>query len=117
MKIPDVECGTGAAALLVLPHGLEMAGTDASEAMVARTKKRALATIVGGDGTTTAYRSQFFDAALDSAVAEGQDLPSKWPDSFDLAVANFSVIFFPQPVLGLREIFRCLVPGTASLTA
>jgi SAM-dependent methyltransferase len=121
LKLLDVGCGTGAATLLALSHGFDVVATDLSEAMVERTKERAFAEIRAGD-TATEHRSQSksqLETMSDSAVAMGQDLPSCWSGSFDLAVANFSVIFFPQPVLGLREIFRCLVPGTgiASLTA
>jgi len=123
LKLLDVGCGTGAATLLALSHGVDVVATDISEAMVERTKDRSFAAIRAGDNSaTTEHRAQSksqLEAMSDSAVAMGQDLPSCWSGSFDLAVANFSVIFFPQPVLGLREIFRCLVPGTgiASLTA
>jgi ubiquinone/menaquinone biosynthesis C-methylase UbiE len=107
-KILDVGCGTGTAALLALSNGLDVAVTDVSEAMVERTKERAYSVIQAHDRDSAAL--------FDSAVAEGQDLPSRWSDSFDLAVANFSVIFFPQPVLGLKEIFRCLLPGTGMVS-
>lgn len=109
-KLLDVGCGTGAVSLIAVSKGLEVAVTDASEAMVERTKQRVEAATRGRDEPGLLHGC---------AVAQGQDLPSEWSDSFDLAVANFSVIFFPQPVAGLREMLRCLVPGTgiASLTA
>ena len=123
-KLLDVGCGTGASALIALSHGYDVVVTDVSEAMVERTKERAAVAIrqAAERGGDTSDRSNFqsqLDSLSESVVAEGQNLPSRWSESFDLAVANFSVIFFPQPVQGLKEIFRCLLSGTGivALTA
>ncbi len=97
-KLLDVGCGTGAVALLA--KDCDVTVTDVSESMVKRTLERA-------------------NFVTDSAVVNGMDLPSRWSNSFDAAVANFSVIFFPTPYDGLREIHRCLLPktGVVGLTA
>mmetsp|Transcript_5087 Transcript_5087/g.10998 ORF Transcript_5087/g.10998 Transcript_5087/m.10998 type:complete len:347 (-) Transcript_5087:85-1125(-) len=99
-RLLDVGCGTGAASLLALSMGFDVAAADVSPAMVERTKRRA--TEEGG-------RDLF-----DSVAASGERLPPGWSDAFDVAVANFSVIFFPDPAAGLREMLRCLVPGTGT---
>lgn len=99
-KLLDVGCGTGAVALLGISQGWDVAVTDVSEAMVERTRERISAQLP--------EKSKL----IDNQIVDGRNLPDRWSSSFDLAMANFSVIFFPQPVDGLKEIFRCLVPGT-----
>ena len=106
-KLLDVGCGTGAVALLGVSRGWDVAVTDVSEAMVERTRERI--------STQQAEKGE----RIDSQIVDGRNLPTRWSSSFDLVTANFSVIFFPQPVDGLKEIFKCLVPGTGrvALTA
>ncbi len=96
-KLLDVGCGTGTVALLT--DGWDVAVTDVSCQMVQRTLERC-------------------DNVMDSAIVDGMDLPLRWSNSFDVAMANFSVIFFPQPLKGLKEIHRCLVSsGMVGITA
>ena len=53
---------------------------------------------------------------VDIAVMNGQDL--KYNDSaFDIAVAFFSVMFFPNRAAGLQELVRVLRPGGKALVA
>ena len=54
-----------------------------------------------------------------SIVTNGQSLPQQWSNSFHCAVANFSIIFYPDPLQGLKQVYRCLKPGTGrvALTA
>lgn len=100
-KLLDVGCGTGAASLMALDRcdRLEVAVTDKSPSMVRRAESRIV---------DAASRSSL----LAAEACDGEALPGKWIDEFDFAVANFSVIFFPDPAAGLREMRRCLVPGT-----
>lgn len=43
-------------------------------------------------------------------VMDGQDL--RYPSSFfDVSITNFGIFFFPDPILGAKEIFRTLKPG------
>lgn len=43
------------------------------------------------------------------AVASGEQLPFS-SESFDAAVSRFGVMFFPEPVAGIREMLRVLKP-------
>ena len=111
-RLLDVGCGTGGTSLLALSHGFDVTSTDSSEAMVGRTKERVLL-------HTETTKSSQHDNGIgihnndgSQTVADGQSLPPEWSDSFDVAIANFSVIFFPDPTAGLKEIIRCLVPST-----
>ena len=55
-------------------------------------------------------------SSVEIAVMDGQDL--KYQDStFDIAVAFFSVMFFPDRAAGLRELARVLRPGGNVLVA
>eukprot|EP00581_Thalassiosira_minuscula_P017579 CAMPEP_0183715420 /NCGR_PEP_ID=MMETSP0737-20130205/9646_1 /TAXON_ID=385413 /ORGANISM="Thalassiosira miniscula, Strain CCMP1093" /LENGTH=287 /DNA_ID=CAMNT_0025944515 /DNA_START=84 /DNA_END=947 /DNA_ORIENTATION=+ len=108
-KLLDVGCGTGAASLLTLSKHdcFDVAVTDCSESMVRRTEQR-----ISENG----YQSS---RLLFAEACDGASLPEEWSNTFDCAVANFSVIFFPSPMDGLKEMLRCLVPstGTAAFTA
>ena len=95
-KILDLGCGTGGLSLLAasLP-GCLVTAVDVSPSMADRTR----------------LRSSALGLAVDCAVSDGQSLPPGWSGSFDCALANFSVIFFPEPTGGVREVLRCLQPG------
>lgn len=56
-------------------------------------------------------------ATVSAAAMDGQEL--KFPDgTFDVSVTNFGVFFFPEPVRGVREVWRTLKKGgTAVVTA
>lgn len=103
-RLLDVGCGTGAASLRAQARGFDVAWTDVSTAMVARTTQRVLER-----APPTAARDY---VGASCRVADGGSLPAEWADAFDVAVANFSVIFFPDPTAGLKEMRRCLVPST-----
>ena len=118
-KLLDVGCGTGAVSLAALKLGLDVTATDASAAMVERTKQRvadyheAAANESNNnddhddDLAQPSTSSSSSSLSFSSAVADGQALPQEWTSTFDLAVANFSVIFFPSVGAGLREMVRC----------
>ena len=115
----DVGCGTGATSLLALSHGYDVTSTDVSSSMVNRTRQRA---IEAGFYNAISNADRTADAPITPTIygfaSDGQSLPLGWSNTFDVAVANFSVIFFPDPVGGLKEMLRCLIPGgVASITA
>src|SRR5579863_9822332 len=82
-----------------------------------------LASRVGADGHVTALdlSAELLEIAAQRArdrgftnfttqQADAQSLP--FPDSsFDLATSRFGVMFFPDPVLALRNLHRVLRPG------
>ncbi|KAL7547597.1 hypothetical protein ACHAWF_010912 [Thalassiosira exigua] len=104
-RLLDVGCGTGATSLLGLSRGFDVSWTDVSPAMVERTRQR----VTSEQGQATTCDD---DSRSRCRVADGQSLPAEWSGSFDVAVSNFSVIFFPDPTAGLKEMLRCLVPST-----
>ena len=109
-SVLDLGCGSGAVSLIVLSHHRKHFGnvvaTDASKSMVERTKLR----------VSEKYGTE---ASFSAVSADGQCLPDEWADKFDVVLSNFAVIFFPEPLQGLREMIRCLTPstGVAAFTA
>jgi SAM-dependent methyltransferase len=91
-RLLDFGCGTGIVALEAAKQGYQVTATDLSPDMVERLQQRA-------------------SEHITSFVADGQDMPKRLHSQFDYCVAHFSVIFFPSPVEGLRQIHSCLVPG------
>mmetsp|Transcript_21556 Transcript_21556/g.31889 ORF Transcript_21556/g.31889 Transcript_21556/m.31889 type:complete len:105 (+) Transcript_21556:361-675(+) len=72
------------------------------------------------DYSEVAKRHSNIKSIVFSAVAsDGRYLPTEWTNTFDICLASFSVIFFPDPVAGLKEIHRSLVPssGIVALSA
>ena len=76
------------------PPGLTIMAVDISPGMVAQARQRA-ATYAG---------------TLEVAVMDVQHL--EYPDAtFDTAVTSCTFCSVPDPIRGLREIYRCLKPG------
>ena len=98
----DVACGTGLvsfpAAEAVGPGG-KLLGTDISGEMVAVASARAAA----------AGLSQ---AAFLRADGESLDLPE---ESFDVAFCALGLMYMPEPVTALKEMYRVLKPGGRAL--
>ena len=97
-RVLDVAAGSGdqtlAVAQLVGAQGHVLA-TDLSPAIVALARDNAV-------------RAGF--AQVETRVADGEDLGV--PEaSFDAAVCRLGLMFFPDPLRGLREIHRALRPG------
>ena len=94
-RVIDIGAGPGILTMLAAPSGADVLGIDFSPNMVERLQRR------------------LRDADIRNARAEvmdGQDL--KLPDgSFDVALSNFAVIFFPDIERGLAEMRRILKPG------
>jgi len=89
----DVACGTGvlarAATTFVAPGGA-VAGLDASPGMLA-----------------TAER---LDPSIDWRLGDAGSLP--WDDgNFDVVACQFGLMFFPDRIAALREMWRVLKPG------
>ncbi|MES2959060.1 MAG: class I SAM-dependent methyltransferase [Pseudomonadota bacterium] len=97
-RVLDVAAGSGdqtlAVAEAVGPQGYVLA-TDLSPAIVQLARDNAA-------------RAGF--AHVESRIADGEDLGA--PEaSFDAAVCRLGLMFFPDPLRGLREIHRVLRPG------
>ena len=109
IAVLDLGCGSGAASLIVMSHNKHfgnVVATDASKSMVERTQQR----------MTERYGTE---APFSALTIDGQCLPNKWTNRFDIVLSNFAVIFFPDPLQGMREMLRCLTPssGVAAFTA
>lgn len=102
-RVLDVAAGTGdqtfSVAERVGPEGSVMA-TDLSPAVVALAKSNAAA-------------AGF--ANVQARVADGEDLDVE-AGSFDAAVCRLGLMFFPDPLRGLREMHRALRPGGGACT-
>ena len=54
--------------------------------------------------------SNSWNDRVETAVMDGMSL--HYPDeTFDASITNFSIVFFPDPIAGAREIYRTLKPG------
>jgi len=94
-RVLDVSTGTGEAALGMLPivgESGSVIGVDIAPAMV------------------IAARSRLNDRSFVPIAADGQQLPFK-SSSFDAAVCQLGLQFFPDPLRGLREFHRVLRDG------
>ena len=102
-RVLDVAAGAGDQTLDIAervgPSGAVVA-TDLSPAIVAHAQERA-------------RRAGF--GQVQCLVADGEDLPFE-ADSFDAAVCRLGLMFFPDPLQGLREMHRALRPGAGVCT-
>ena len=95
-RVLDVGAGTGALTLPAAQGGAEVLAVDFSPAMVGRLRRR-----LADEGLTGRACAE---------VMDGQALAL--PDgSFDAALSNFALIFFPDLIRGLGEMRRVLRPG------
>jgi SAM-dependent methyltransferase len=94
MRVLDVACGTGSAALAATARGATAVGVDASDVLVALARRRA----------------ELEGAAAEFLVGDAERLPV--PDaSFDLTVSAFGVIFAGDPARAVDEMLRVTRPG------
>ena len=97
-KVLDVACGTGLVALpaaaAVHPGG-ELAGTDISQNMVEAARAKA-----GEEGVGNARFLR-----MDAERLEFHN------ECFDVALCALGLMYFPNPVDSLREMYRVLKPG------
>lgn len=98
--ICDNACGTGAATeelLKVLPAARVYA-SDVVPPMV-----QAMNSIV-------AEKPELRRSVVEVQLMDGQALQYE-NDFFDASVTNFGIFFFPNPVLGAKEVYRTIKPG------
>ena len=95
-KLLDVGCGCGGGAIEAAKAGFDVTAIDSSPAFIGRLSERC---------------EQSKSLSITFEVADGQNLPAKYSDEFDFAVSAFALIFFSNPLVGLQETHRCLVPG------
>ena len=95
-RVLDVATGTGNFAFVAARRGARVLATDFAATMIELLQRK--------------VRDQGLDAAVDTAIMDGQalDLPD---ESFDVAASIFGLLFFPDHDRGLRELLRVLVPG------
>jgi ubiquinone/menaquinone biosynthesis C-methylase UbiE len=93
LRLVDVACGPGGAALLAARRGADVVAVDASAAMIDRAAAR------NEPGLRLAAKV-VYAADLDCA-----------DDSMDIAYSGFGVILLPDPTVALRQISRVLRPG------
>jgi len=95
-KLLDVGCGCGGGAIEAAKAGFAVTAIDSSPAFVGRLAERC---------------DQNKSLSIGFEVADGQNLPVEYSGEFDVVVSSFALIFFPNPLVGLQEMHRCLVPG------
>ena len=98
--ILDNACGTGAATeevIKALPSARVYA-VDAVPPMV-----EAMKAIVAADPQLQAHVAEV-------EMMNGQELRYE-DDRFDASITNFGIFFFPEPVVGARQVYRTLKPG------
>ena len=94
LRLLDVAAGTGVVAIEAARRGAEVLATDFAPGMVEVMRRRLAA--------------EGLDARAE--VMDGQALGLE-DESFDLGTSTFGLIFFPDPLVGLRELSRVLRPG------
>ena len=103
-QVLDVACGTGLvtlrAATEVSPSGAVI-GTDISEAMVAAARK-------------VANRQKVMQVAFQRMEAEALQFAD---NSFDVVLCSLGLMYIPDPLKALTEMFRVLRPGGRVVTA
>ena len=97
-RLLDVGCGIGGGALHAAKAGFAVTAIDNSPAFIGRLSERC-------DEQNDESPNISFQ------VADGQSLPTEFTSEFDFVVASFSLVFFPDPLAGLQEMRRCIVPG------
>ena len=96
-RLLDVGCGCGGGALHAAKAGFAVTAIDNSPAFIGRLSERC-----NDRDESLSIRVQ---------VADGQSMPTEFTNEFDFVVSSFALVFFPDPLAGLQEMHRCLVPG------
>jgi len=98
-RLLDVACGPGTTSMLCAERVASIDALDFSENMLAR------------------FAQHLSDKNLGNVSlhhGDGQNLPFA-DGHFDAAVSMFGLMFFPDRVAGMRELWRVLVPGGSVL--
>jgi ubiquinone/menaquinone biosynthesis C-methylase UbiE len=105
-RLLDVAAGTGMVAAEAARRGAEVLATDFAPGMVEVMRRRF------APGMVEVKRRRFAAEGRDARaeVMDGQALGLE-DESFDLGTSTFGLIFFPDPLVGLRELRRVLRPG------
>jgi SAM-dependent methyltransferase len=99
-RVLDVAAGPGTLSFLAARAGARVTAIDFSPAMIEKLRERASAESV----------------TVESHVGDGQALPFA-DASFDGAFSMFGLMFFPDRMLGFRELLRVLAPGGVAVVA
>ena len=94
----DNACGPGFAAIEIFKAypNARVHAVDAASAMISLTEM--------------AVSSNGLQGRVETAVMDGMSL--RYPDeTFDASITNFGIFFFPDPIVGAREIYRTLKRG------
>jgi SAM-dependent methyltransferase len=94
LRLLDVAAGTGVVAVEAARRGAEVLATDFAPGMVEVMRRR--------------FAAEGLEARAE--VMDGQALGLD-DECFDLGTSTFGLIFFPDPLAGLRELHRVLRPG------
>ena len=94
LRLLDVAAGTGVVAMEAARRGAEVLATDFAWGMVERMRRH--------------FAAEGLDARAEVMDGQALDVEDK---SFDLGTSTFGLIFFPDPLAGLRELRRVLRPG------
>ena len=95
-KLLDVGCGCGRGAIEAAKAGFDVTAIDSSPAFIGKLSERC---------------EQSKSLSISVEVVDGQNMPAEYSGEFQFAVSSFALIFFSDPLLGLQEMHRCLVPG------
>lgn len=90
-RVLDLGCGTGNAALLAARAGAEVTAVDPAERLLSVARER--------------FAAEDLDADFVQASAEELPFP---PESFDVVLSVFAVMFAPDPARAASEIVRVL---------
>jgi ubiquinone/menaquinone biosynthesis C-methylase UbiE len=93
-RLVDVAAGTGLVAAEAARRGADVLATDFAPGMVETMRRR--------------FAAEGLSARAE--VMDGQSL-SLDDEGFDVGTSTFGLIFFPDPLAGLRELRRVLRPG------
>jgi ubiquinone/menaquinone biosynthesis C-methylase UbiE len=94
LRLLDVAAGTGVLAVEAVRRGADVLATDFAPGMVELMRRR--------------FAAEGLDARAE--VMDGQALHLE-DESFDLGTSTFGLMFFPDPLAGLRELHRVLRLG------
>ncbi|HTR65221.1 MAG TPA: class I SAM-dependent methyltransferase [Terriglobales bacterium] len=94
MRVLDVGCGTGVAALTAARMGARVTGIDLTPQLLERARQN----------------SQIAEIEIDWYEGDAEELP--FADAhFDLVLSQFAHMFAPRPEVAVAEMLRVLKPG------